>query len=178
MSLRILAACGDSDWRESLLREAVEALEKTGDRRELSRALADLSQVYYDSGDLGQARNLARRAEQEAKACEMPLRAATRQAVDPQFEPAVPDAPSADAAPASGAALSVAEIRVARLAGLGHTNREISKKLFLTVSTVEQHLTRVYRKLGITSRAELPAGLAAHGEELSAAEPAELYTAG
>ncbi|AEV86945.1 HTH-type transcriptional regulator malT [Actinoplanes sp. SE50] len=184
MSLRILAACGEADWRESLLREAVEALEKTGDRRELSRALVDLSQVYYDSGDLGQARNLARRAEQEAKACEIPLRAAHRDVACHAgavrgAEPVVPTAAAGDEqVPVSGAVLSGAEIRVARLAGLGHTNREISKKLFLTVSTVEQHLTRVYRKLGITSRAELPAGLAARGQELGVAEPSELYTAG
>jgi hypothetical protein len=44
---------------------------------------------------------------------------------------------------------------VARLAALGHTNREISQTLYITVSTVEQHLTRVYRKLGITRRADL-----------------------
>ena len=53
--------------------------------------------------------------------------------------------------------LSEAERRVAKLAALGHTNREISQTLYITVSTVEQHLTRVYRKLGITRRTDLPA---------------------
>lgn len=51
--------------------------------------------------------------------------------------------------------LSEAERRVAELAALGHTNREISQTLFITVSTVEQHLTRIYRKLGITRRTDL-----------------------
>lgn len=55
--------------------------------------------------------------------------------------------------------LSQAEHRVAALAALGHTNREISGKLFITVSTVEQHLTRVYRKLEIKDRADLAARL-------------------
>jgi DNA-binding CsgD family transcriptional regulator/energy-coupling factor transporter ATP-binding protein EcfA2 len=51
--------------------------------------------------------------------------------------------------------LSDAERRVATLAARGATNQQIAHKLFITVSTVEQHLTRVYRKLGITSRAQL-----------------------
>ncbi len=56
--------------------------------------------------------------------------------------------------------LSEAELRVAELAAAGETNREISGKLFITVSTVEQHLTRVYRKLRLSGRADLRACLA------------------
>ncbi|MFF5449600.1 AAA family ATPase [Streptomyces sp. NPDC012888] len=55
------------------------------------------------------------------------------------------------------AALSRAERRVAALAAGGCTNRAIAARLFLTTSTVEQHLTRVYRKLGMKSRVELAA---------------------
>jgi len=51
--------------------------------------------------------------------------------------------------------LSGAESRVAALAAHGHTNKAISKSLSITVSTVEQHLTRVYRKLNIQERREL-----------------------
>jgi DNA-binding CsgD family transcriptional regulator len=51
--------------------------------------------------------------------------------------------------------LSSAEQRVALLAAEGYTNREVAKKLFITVSTVEQHITRIYRKLGVSRRAEL-----------------------
>jgi DNA-binding CsgD family transcriptional regulator len=51
--------------------------------------------------------------------------------------------------------LSPAEGKVARLAAQGYSNREISGMLFITRSTVEQHLTRVYRKLGIERRDEL-----------------------
>ena len=46
--------------------------------------------------------------------------------------------------------------RVASLAALGYTNREISKKIYITVSTVEQHLTRIYRKLDVKGRGDLP----------------------
>jgi DNA-binding CsgD family transcriptional regulator len=52
-------------------------------------------------------------------------------------------------------ALSDAELRVASLAALGYTNREISSELRITVSTVEQHLTRTYRKLAVKGRDKL-----------------------
>ncbi|MFG2846361.1 AAA family ATPase [Kitasatospora sp. NPDC048296] len=55
--------------------------------------------------------------------------------------------------------LSRAELRVVALAARGHTNRQIAHKLFITVSTVEQHLTRAYRKLRVDRRADLPAHL-------------------
>ncbi|WP_406205819.1 AAA family ATPase [Kitasatospora sp. NBC_01560] len=55
--------------------------------------------------------------------------------------------------------LSRAELRVVALAARGHTNRQIAHKLFITVSTVEQHLTRAYRKLRVNRRADLPAHL-------------------
>jgi DNA-binding CsgD family transcriptional regulator len=51
--------------------------------------------------------------------------------------------------------LSEAELRVAELAAEGHSNREIAQQLFITVSTVEQHLTRIYRKLRVR-RTDLP----------------------
>jgi len=62
--------------------------------------------------------------------------------------------------PTSGVdALTPAERRVARMAGDGQSNREIAQTLFVTRKTVEIHLTSVYRKLGIASRAELSARL-------------------
>ncbi|MCP2343580.1 AAA family ATPase [Actinomadura rupiterrae] len=51
--------------------------------------------------------------------------------------------------------LTEAQRRVAELAALGRTNRQIAADLGITVSTVEQHLTQVYRKLGVSRRAEL-----------------------
>ncbi|MFF9703514.1 AAA family ATPase [Streptomyces griseofuscus] len=51
--------------------------------------------------------------------------------------------------------LSRAEQRVAHLAQEGLTNREIAEQLGVTSSTVEQHLTRVYRKLGVRGRTDL-----------------------
>ena len=51
------------------------------------------------------------------------------------------------------ASLTAAEQRVARLAATGLTNREIADQLVVTVKAVEWHLSHVYRKLGIHSRA-------------------------
>jgi DNA-binding CsgD family transcriptional regulator len=51
--------------------------------------------------------------------------------------------------------LTTAEARVAELAARGLPNKEIAAILFVTVKTVEGALSRVYRKLGVRSRAEL-----------------------
>ena len=49
-----------------------------------------------------------------------------------------------------------AERRVAELAAAGRTNRDIAQSLFVSEKTVETHLARVFRKLAISSRRELP----------------------
>jgi DNA-binding NarL/FixJ family response regulator len=57
--------------------------------------------------------------------------------------------------------LTPSEEQVARLAATGLRNREIADRLFLSPRTVEANLARAYRKLGIRSRAELGAAIAA-----------------
>jgi DNA-binding CsgD family transcriptional regulator len=57
----------------------------------------------------------------------------------------------------SDGALSPAEQRVATLAAEGLSNKEIAQTLFVTVKTVETHLSRVYAKLGVRSRSQLAA---------------------
>ncbi len=57
-------------------------------------------------------------------------------------------------------ALTPSERRVSELAASGLANAEIAQALFVTVRTVEMHLSAAYRKLGIASRAALPAALA------------------
>jgi DNA-binding CsgD family transcriptional regulator len=52
-------------------------------------------------------------------------------------------------------ALTPAELRVAKLAADGMTNRQIAQALFLTTKTVETHLSHTYPKLDITSRSDL-----------------------
>jgi DNA-binding CsgD family transcriptional regulator len=57
--------------------------------------------------------------------------------------------------PGTGPVLTAAEQRVADLVAEGHTNPEIAAELFMGLRTVEAHLSRVYRKLGVRSRTEL-----------------------
>lgn len=71
----------------------------------------------------------------------------------PQRRPAEPDP----------AVLSPTEENIAELAAAGLTNREIADRIFLSPKTVEVNLTRVYRKLGVRSRAELASRLAKRG---------------
>ncbi|MFF6995243.1 AAA family ATPase [Streptomyces sp. NPDC008313] len=155
-ALRVLAAASDVKHRAGLLRKAVGALQESGDQLELAGALDELSRVHHEQGQYRRARVVARQAVQEARVChsEEFLRGVSPLAGgDAGGEPAVS---------VSESALSDAERRVATLAALGHTNREISRRLFITISTVEQHLTRVYRKLNVNGRADLPAGLTLH----------------
>jgi DNA-binding NarL/FixJ family response regulator len=56
--------------------------------------------------------------------------------------------------------LTGAERRVAALVAQGQTNREVAAQLFTTVTTVEAHLTRIYRKLGMRSRTQLARAVA------------------
>ncbi|MFE6848421.1 AAA family ATPase [Streptomyces sp. NPDC057686] len=67
------------------------------------------------------------------------------------------EAGAGGAAPDPMGLLSRAERRVAVLAAQGCTNQAIATRLFVTASTVEQHLTKVYRKLRLTSRTDLAA---------------------
>jgi DNA-binding CsgD family transcriptional regulator len=60
--------------------------------------------------------------------------------------------------------LTETEQRVATLAAQGHSNREIAAELYMGVSTVEAHLSRVYRKLGIRSRSSLAGRLPLEGD--------------
>src|SRR6266545_3973893 len=61
----------------------------------------------------------------------------------------------------AGADLTPSESRIAELVAEGKTNKEVAAELFVSLHTVEQALTRVYRKLGIRSRTQLARRLAA-----------------
>jgi DNA-binding CsgD family transcriptional regulator len=151
VSLRILAACTDEVDRGPLLREAVELLRAEDDPLELATALADLSNANHLLGELAYARLLADQALQVVE---------SSQVEESYWQRSVADGQLAALADNGGVSvLSPAEEPVARLAAAGHTNREISRKLFITVSTVEQHLTRIYRKLHVRSRNDLAAYL-------------------
>lgn len=152
-TLRLLAELtpGPVD-RKQLLTEAADLVRGAGARYELARVLLDLAAVHSSLGKARRARMEAQLAQEVANEC-----GATSLAPlpDPAQQPSV-------VLPEQRERLSHAERRVAFLAARGHTNREIAEQLFITRSTVEQHLTRVFRKLKVKQREELPLTLGLH----------------
>ena len=62
--------------------------------------------------------------------------------------------------------LTAQELAVARLVAVGMSNRQVAAELFISIKTVQFHLTHIYAKLGVSSRAEL----AAHFRENAASD--------
>ena len=67
----------------------------------------------------------------------------------------VPSSPAQNVGPRRSGQLTPSEQRVAELAASGMKNRDVATALFISPKTVEANLARIYRKLGIKSRAEL-----------------------
>ncbi|MFF4345026.1 AAA family ATPase [Kitasatospora sp. NPDC001540] len=143
-ALLVLARAGAGDGHQEPASQAVECLTAGGDRLELARALKLLGLS-------------APQQPQPAAAPDVDLDDTRRRLQASALISDVTAEPEGEQT--DSAALSEAELRVARLAVLGWTNRQISNALFITVSTVEQHLTRIYKKLGIRGRSDLPASL-------------------
>lgn len=152
VTLRLLAATSELKNRTALLRESVDILNECGDRYELAHSLSDLSQAYQAIKQLSWARSTLRLAAQAAREChaESLLGTIVAASAPEPHQPEEPLVPEDGITP-----LSDAERRVAALAARGDTNREIARRLYITVSTVEQHLTRVYRKLNVAGREDL-----------------------
>jgi DNA-binding CsgD family transcriptional regulator len=154
IAMRLLAATSEPRHRPMLLRQAGDLLQAGGDRYELARVLVDLTEAFHSLGEYRRAGMIGGRARAVAQECHA---APLGRSLSRDSDPGTASAPAATSDVT--AVLSDAERRVAVLAAAGYTNREIADKLYVTVSTVEQHLTRTYRKLDITSRAELPSTL-------------------
>lgn len=152
-ALRTLAACSPVGEGLKLLGKAVEALQTCSAPLELSFALHDLGWSLQEQGQYSKGRLMLRRARHMAEESGARIPART---TGPAAEEQLPSAESAAQRTDGGLqTLSDAEMRVAHLAVGGHSNRQIAGQLFVTVSTVEQHLTRIYRKLSIKRRTDL-----------------------
>ena len=138
----------------ALLRESVAALESSPALLERARSLAELGAALRRSGQRGAARDpLARALELAARCGARPLAARARDEL--KAAGARPRRPWRTGVEA----LTPSELRVARLAAGGRSNREIAGELYVTLKAVEGHLARAYAKLGIDGRDQLQRAL-------------------
>ncbi|WP_405059485.1 AAA family ATPase [Kribbella sp. NBC_01505] len=146
---------GQGARRVETLTEAVAVLERSPARLELARALVDLGEAYRVVGRRTDARETLNRGGELAAACgAVVLRTRVAEVLQ-----ALGDRPRALVAPGQDS-LTASERRVAGLAVTGRSNRDIAQELFVSPKTVENHLGRIYIKLGITGRRELGRALA------------------
>jgi len=138
----------------ALLRESVAALDRSPARLERARSLAELGAALRRSGQRAAAREpLALALELAARCGAWPLAAQARDELKAAgARPRRPWRTGVDA-------LTPSELRVARLAADGRSNREIAGELYVTLKAIEGHLGHAYAKLGIDGRDELPRAL-------------------
>ncbi|TWP51738.1 AAA family ATPase [Lentzea tibetensis] len=155
VALRAAARLAGATDARRYLTEAVDLLRDGPARLEFARTLADLGDLLMRDGDRRTAREKIRQAAELALEC---------------HAPAMAERLSAGLAAGGGRpsplrvsgvhALTPSERRVARLVADALTNRQIAERLFVSEKTVEAHLSRTFRKLGIRSRTQLVAQLA------------------
>jgi DNA-binding CsgD family transcriptional regulator len=156
IALRALGIAHGGDAGIELFRDAVAMLETSNGPLELARAHTELGAALRRAGRRSEATDELR----------IGLDLAHQLGGIAVAERARAELTIAGARPRRDAlrgrdALTPSELRVVQLAVDGRTNREIAEALFLTLRTVETHLTNTYTKLGITSRRELAAALEA-----------------
>ena len=125
-------------------------MERSRSPLELARALSDYGAALRRAGRRVQARTQLERALDLAYHC-----GGRRIANHARDELIAAGAKPRRDAITGRDALTPAELRVARMAAQGMTNREIAQALFITSRTASVHLSRAYRKLAIRSRAQL-----------------------
>jgi DNA-binding CsgD family transcriptional regulator len=150
VAARSQALLTDGDAAEPLYREAIERLGRTRLRPELGRA-----HLLYGEWLRRQRRRVDARAE---------LRIAHEMFADFGMEAFTERARVELEATGEHARkrttdtlgdLTPQEAQISRLVAQGKTNREIAAQLFISTSTVEYHLRKAFRKLGVTSRMQL-----------------------
>lgn len=153
IALRTLARLNHHDSVD-LLRAAVEALKDAPAPLDLARAFADLGRALRHQGHRVEAREPLREALEIAARCgAVPLMEHVQaETLATGARPRRPRLRGVDA-------LTPSELRVARLAAEGRSNRDIAQALFITAKTVADHLRSSYSKLGITSRDQLTSAL-------------------
>jgi DNA-binding CsgD family transcriptional regulator len=153
-SLRVLGLVEGGTAGIGLLREAVEVLAGSEAGLEHARALVDLGAALRRANQRMEARARLREGVDLARRV-----GAFRLARRANQEIAATGARPRKVVPTGLDALTASERRVAQLAADGMSNKEIAQTLFVTIKTVETHLSHAYRKLDISSRGRLDTAL-------------------
>jgi DNA-binding CsgD family transcriptional regulator len=147
---RSRALLSEGEEAESLYREAIDLLGRTSIGLQVARSHLVYGEWLQDQRRSRDARDQLRTAYELlsgygvaafAERARLALQSAGGSAGRPRR-----DAPDP---------LTAQEAQIARLAAEGHTNREIGARLFISASTVEYHLGKVFRKLDVKSRLQL-----------------------
>jgi DNA-binding NarL/FixJ family response regulator len=145
----LAAARGDHEGARTCLEDAVDLYERSGAPFEASRARLQLARSLVElkrQVDAGREAALALQSFRRVGAARE-AEAAAAFLADLQS----PAAPAGS--PSNPAALSSREIEVLALVAAGKSNQEIASDLFLSVRTVERHISTIYEKLGAHGKA-------------------------
>jgi DNA-binding CsgD family transcriptional regulator len=156
IALRAFGLVESGERGLALLEEAAGELEDSADRLEHARALVDWGAALRRAG---RTRDARRRL---AEGMDLAHRSGATALVNRAHEELTLAGARPRRVALSGLdALTPSEHRVCEMAAAGMTNKEIAQALFVTLRTVEMHLSNAYRKLEIDSRHGLPEALAA-----------------
>jgi DNA-binding CsgD family transcriptional regulator len=160
IALLALAPCERPARALELLHEAADVLERSCARLEYARALAALGAALRRANQRSAARGRLLVALDLAHRCGSPPleREARDELAALGTRPRRPAISGRDS-------LTASEARVAAMAADGMSNKDIAQALFVTLKTVETHLSRTYMKLGIGSRRELTGALQADADD-------------
>jgi DNA-binding CsgD family transcriptional regulator len=154
-ALRILGVVEGGTRGLERLEEAASILEATLARLEYGYALTDLGSALRRRNQRTAAREPLRLA------VELAQRGGAKLLAERAHEELIASGARPRRLFASGVdALTPSERRVAAMAAEGLSNREIAQSLFVTLRTVETHLSSVFRKLDVSARTQLAAALA------------------
>jgi len=152
---RVAGLVADREPGIELLRDAVATLEASEMRLEHAHALVDLGAALRRAGKRTDAR------EHLATGLELGHRCGATALVDmAQAELRAAGARPRRRTLSGIGSLTPSELRVAEMAAEGMTNKEIAQALFVTLRTIETHLSHTYGKLEISSRDQLSDALA------------------